>query len=537
MTSTNFSGTLGAYPLLSDAEGLAAQGKLELAAQRILTHLRQYPDEPRGLALLGETAMQLGALVQAEQFLRRAIARGADSLAVRRNLASVLNQQERLDEARRMFEAIDREGDDPTISGIRALILDKLGRNDEALAIQQRLTADHPTKPHHWISFGHSLRAAGRVDDAVAAYRRAIAADPECGEAWWGLASIKRKLFSDADIDAMRESIGIAIDVRNSAPLHFALARALHDRQDYETAFHHYAQGNRQRAESLRYDARELTNEITEIERVVDAAFIDRLNGTGVGEGTPIFIVSLPRSGSTLLEQMLGSHPAIEPVGELPYAPAILRSAMEMATRRGKLTVPQLINGLDPAVARAMGSDYLRRAALHRKTDRPYFIDKLPHNWSNILFIKRILPNAKFIDIRRDPMDCCFSNFTQSFSSAHAASFSLRDIGQCYVDYLRLMAHLDRVAPDMLCHVDYGKLIDEPEAELRPAIAYLGLDWDNALLDFHKLDRVVRTPSSEQVRRPLNRDGVDVWKPYAQWLGPLRETLDAGNRPGAALQR
>jgi len=169
--------------------------------------------------------------------------------------------------------------------------------------------------------------------------------------------------------------------------------------------------------------------------------------------------------------------------------------------------------------------DYLRRAALHRKTDRRYFVDKLPHNWSNILFIRRILPQARFLDIRRDAMDCCFSNFSQSFSRAHASSFRLADIGQCYVDYVRLMTHLDRVAPGMVHHIDYEAMVEDPEAQLRPALTYLGLEWDPAVLEFHKLDRVVRTPSSEQVRRPLNRDGMKVWKPYDEWLGPLREVL------------
>lgn len=518
-------GTVTLYPLLNKAEELAANGSVEAAAQQVMEHLRRYPDEPQGLAKLGEIAMLLGGLGQAEMFLRRAIARGATAFDVRRNLASVLNQQERLTEAGAMFEALAKESDDPTIPALHALILDKMGHSDASRAILERLVETHGERPHYWISYGHNLRAAGRVDDAVAAYRKAVELDEECGEAWWGLASIKRRVFGDADLDAMRRAIAIAIDVRNSAPLHFALARALHDRGDHAAAFEHYAEGNRQRAEDIGYDASELTGEIAEIEKLADARFLASLDQPPVGDATPIFIVSLPRSGSTLLEQMLGSHPAIEPVGELPYAPAILRSVMEMATRRGRVTVPQLIAGLQPEQAAAMGADYLARAALHRRTDAPFFIDKLPHNWSNILFLRRILPQAKFLDIRRPAMDCCFSNFTQSFSRAHAASFRLEDIGQCYVDYVRLMTHLDRVAPGMVHHIDYAALVDDPEPQLRAALAHLGLDWDAAILEFHKLDRVVRTPSSEQVRRPLNRDGMEVWRPYAEWLGPLRDAL------------
>ncbi len=517
--------TLTAYPLLSDAAGLASEGRLEQAAQRTIQHLRQHPDEPRGLAQLGEIAMHLGALVQAEQFLVRAIQRGATGVEVRRNLASTLNQQERLEEARAMFAAIEAESDDPRLPAIRALILDKLGRHEEAISIQAALTRDHGDKPHYWIAYGHGLRAEGRVPEAIAAYRRAIATDFECGEAWWGLASIKQRILTDDDMAEMRRALAIAIDVRNSAPLHFALARALHDRGDHAEAFDHYVEGNRQRAESLGYDARELTAEVAEVERSVDAAMLNRGAGTAMADAVPVFIVCLPRSGSTLLEQMLGSHAQIEPVGELPYIPAILRTAVELATRRGKATVPQVIGAMTDDQAAALGREYFRRAALHRKTDRPYFIDKLPHNWSNIPFIRRILPQARFIDIRRSPMDCCFSNFTQSFSSAHASSFALADIGQCYVDYVRLMDHLERVAPGMIHPLRYERLVEDAEAQVRGVLDYLGVEWDPAILEFHRLKRVVRTPSSEQVRRPLNRDGMDVWRPYAQWLGPLRDVL------------
>lgn len=513
------------YPRLSQAASLSDEGRLEQAAQLVMEHLRQHPEEPRGLAMLGQTAMRLGALGQAEHFLRRALARGATDPQVRRELASVLNQQERPDEALSLFEALERESDDPALSAIRANILEKLGRSEEALPIQERLAKENPARPPLWISYGYGLRSAGRVAEAIAAYRHAVETDYEYGEAWWGLASIKKQVFADEDIAQLRKAIAIAIDVRHSAPLHFSLARALHDRGEYEEAFAHYTEGNRQRAESLKYDSRELTAEIDEIERRVDSAFVPKFTGGAEIDSTPVFIVSLPRSGSTLLEQILGSHPDIEAVGELPYVPALLRSVMEMATRRGRVTVPQVIANMPAEQATALGREYLRRAGLHRKTDRPFFIDKLPHNWSNVLFIRRILPGARFIDIRRSAMDCCFSNFSQSFSNAHASSFALRDVGQCYVDYVRLMEHLDRVAPGLVDHVRYETLVEQPEPEIRRLLTSLGLAWDPAVLEFHRLDRVVRTPSSEQVRRPLNRDGMDVWKPYAQWLGELRDTL------------
>lgn len=520
-------GKVVAYSLLAKADELIAAGRYEEAAQRAIEHLRRNPDEPQGLAMLGKAAILLGAPGQAEHFLRAALARGGDSRSLRRQLASVLEQQERLAEAEAMLADLAAEKADAGLAAARAHILEKLGRAEEARAIQQRLTESEPDTPANWVALGHSLRAAGDVTAAAAAYRRAAALDYEYGDAWWSLASIKRKLLDDADIVQIRRGIAVAVDVRNSAPLHFALARALHDRGQYAEAFHHYAEANRQRADSIGYDARELSAEIDETERSVGPAFFDTLPAAPSSDVVPIFIVSLPRSGSTLLEQMLGSHHDIESVGELAYAPAILRGAMEIATRRGPVTVQQLITGLSPDQAATMGQDYLRRAALHRKTDKRYFVDKLPHNWSNILFLRKILPQAKFLDIRRPAMDCCFSNFTQNFSRAHGASFSLTDIGQCYVDYVRLMTHLDRVAPGLVHHIDYAAMVGDPEPHLRGALAHLGLDWDPAVLEFHKLDRVVRTPSSEQVRRPLNRDGMEVWRPYAEWLGPLRDKLGA----------
>jgi tetratricopeptide (TPR) repeat protein len=469
--------------------------------------------------------MRLGALGQAEHFLRKGIGAGETAFEVRRDLASVVSQQERPDEALALYRHLAAERVDPDLVAVSAILLDKVGRNAEALEVLEQLARDFPANAPILVALGHSLRAAGRVDEAIAAYREALASDATFGEAWWSLASIKSKVLGEPDVTAMQAALDEAEEVRHLAPIHFALGRAFHDAGNHEAAFRHYNEGNRLRAESLRYDRRELTQEVAEIEQRVGAAFLAGMSTETVSDSTPVFIVSLPRSGSTLLEQMLGSHAAIEPAGELPYIPALLRGFMELVTRQGKVTVPQAIAALSDRDAAALGNEYIRRAGLHRKTDKPFFVDKLPHNWSNIVFIRRILPQARFIDIRRPAMDCCFSNFTQSFTSAHASSFALEDVGQCYVDYVRLMRHLDGIAPSLVHHVSYADLVADPRPQLAAALAYLGLEWDDSVLEFHRLDRVVRTPSSEQVRRPLNRDGMEVWKPYEPWLAPLRDVL------------
>ena len=513
------------YPRLSEAIRLREKGDTHRAAQLVMAHLRERPDEPRGLAQLGFIAAQTGALGQAEHFLRKALSKGERSPDLLRTLASVYSQQERLHVAESFTRRLIEEEGDLQLRSLRANLLDRMGRHEEALALQKQAVEESPGTIAPLLIYGYSLRAAGDVDGAIAAFRQAIAIDDEYGEAWWGLAGIKRKVLTDADITAMQEVLKIAVDDRNIVPLNFALARAFHDRGDFANAFHHYTEGNRIRAEAIGYQAQALTDEVAEVESLADADFMRAMPSTPVGTDQPVFIVCLPRSGSTLLEQMLGSHPSIEPVGELPYIPAILRSFMEISSRRSNVSVPEAIAAMTDQQASLLGQDYLARARLHRKSDRPIFIDKLPQNWSNILFIRRILPQARFIDVRRPAMDCCFSNFSQSFTAAHASSFALEDIGQCYVDYVRLMRHFDAASPGMVHHVSYSALVEDPERTLRPALAYLGLEWDESIRSFHKLDRVVRTPSSEQVRRPLNRDGMDVWRPYAQWLGPLQRVL------------
>lgn len=516
---------IGGFPRLTEAERDVRDGRFDAAAAQVIQHLREYPGEPRGLALLGRIALRTGALVQAEQFLREAMQRGAGDIEVQRDLAAALYQQDRLGDALNAFTFLEQKAPDPQSSATRALILDKLGRTEDALSAHRALVESEPENTQFWIGYGHSLRAAGDTDGAIAAYRRATAIDDERGEAWWSLANIKAKVLTEQDIARMEAALAGAVDVINIVPLHMALGRAWQDAGDQAKAFHHYAEGNRLRSETIKYQADELTEEVDEFVRDFGPEFFRREEQIHPPGPVPVFLVSMPRSGSTLLEQMLDRHPSIEAVGELPYIRSLLRSAMEIHTRRGPIKVPQLIARLDRREREAFGADYLQRASLHRRTAAPFFVDKMPMNWSDMLFIRQILPQARFIEIRRDAMDCCFSNFVHYFSRAHAASFDLGDIGRFYVDYVRLMDHLDDAAPGMVHHVRYEALVEDPEPQLRGALAYLGLDWDEALLRFYESDRVVRTPSAEQVRRPLNKAGMGAWKPYAEWLGPLRDAL------------
>jgi tetratricopeptide (TPR) repeat protein len=524
--ATTMASGVAAYPRLSEAEKALTDGRLDAASAMVIRHLRENKNEPRGFALLGSIAFKTGALVQAEQFLRRAIALGSRSLEVQRELASVLHHQERLADALSAFSVLQQHMTGPEIRSAKALILDKLGRGPEALREHEELVTQNPNHPRMLMAYGNGLRWAGRNDEAIETFRRAVASDPEYGDAWWALANIKAKVLTDEDIATMKASLEIAIDERNIIPLHFALGRGLHDRHLYEDAFTHYETANRLRNETIKYKPEDLSAEVDQVMTLFDSDFFSQADQRGpTNDPTPVFLISMPRAGSTLLEQMLDQHPDIEAVGELPYVRAILRSALEIHTQRKPTTVPQLVREMNPQEARTYGQDYMHRASLHWKTRPRYFVDKMPMNWTEVPFIRRILPRARFIGIRRNAMDCCFSNYIHYFSRAHSSSFSLRGIGRAYVDYVRMMDHLSAVAPELIHNVSYEELIVEPEPILRKALDHLSLGWDPALLRFYESKRIVRTPSVEQVHRPLNRSGIGTWKPYEQWLGPLKEAL------------
>ena len=519
-------GTILGSTLLSEAAELMEKGRSDAASMKVVEHLRRHRDDPRGLALLGKIALEDGALGQAEQFLRRAVALGDGRYETRRDIASALLRQDILDEALAAYRALEQDNDDPHLIATRALILDRLGRHEEAIAAHEEAIATRPDDSRYRIAYGHSLRFAGRTDDAIAVYRQVVNEDPERGEAWWALVDIKTNSLTDEDMKRMEEALGYAIDPLNVVPLHKALARSLHDRRRYDEAWKHYAAGNRIRAEATRYDPRELTKDVDEFIALTERFPLPPAAAARQGSGpTPIFLVSLPRSGSTLLEQILDQHPEIEARGELPYIRSMMRQAMEMHIRKGVVTVPQLLQAMSPQERGAMGSEYLRRADLHRREDGRFFIDKMPSNWSDILFIRAILPHARFIAIRRNALDCCLSNHFHHFGAAHAASYDLVSQGRAYVDFVRLVDHLEANSPGAVANVRYEDLVEDPEPNLRGILSYLGLEWDEGLLHFHEKRRNIRTPSAEQVRQPLNRQSFGAWKPYDAWLGPLRATL------------
>jgi len=319
---------------------------------------------------------------------------------------------------------------------------------------------------------------------------------------------------------------GGALSEEDRFHLHFALGKALEDRGRAEPAFAHYAEGNRLRRAGIDYDPEEISGHVRRSTALFTAGFLAAREGQGCPAPDPIFILGMPRAGSTLIEQILASHPQVEGTMELPDIPALAKGLGARKLKSEPSAYPECLADLGADQLRALGEDYLETTRVQRKTDRPFFIDKMPNNWAHVGLIRLILPNARIIDARRHPLACCFSNFKQHFARGQGFSYDLAELGLYYRDYVTLMAHFDAVQPGRIHLMLNEALIDDPEAEVRRLLDHLGLPFDPACLRFHENERAVRTASSEQVRRPINREGIDAWRAYELWLGPLKDALE-----------
>ncbi|MDP3677097.1 MAG: sulfotransferase [Novosphingobium sp.] len=508
-------------PELQRAALALADNRLSEAEPLLKARLKAVPTDVAAIRMLAELAGRIGRHRDAESLLRRALELAPRFHAARSNLATVLHRQNRTAEALAELDALmAAEPEHMGHANLRAAALTKVGEFDEALELYETVLARSPGHARIWMSYGHALKTVGRSEDSVAAYRRAIVAQPSLGEAWWSLANLKTARFVQADIAAMREALtGAGLGEEDRFHLHFALAKALEDVGEADAAFDHYLIANRLRRAAQPYDAAETARAVDRTIALFTPALVAGLAGSGCEALDPVFIVGLPRAGSTLIEQILASHSQIEGTMELPDIPAMVaRLGSERRYLEG-------IAELSADERRALGEEYLARTRIQRKTDRPLFIDKLPNNWAHVGFIKAILPNAAIIDARRHPLDCGVSNFRQHFARGQAFSYDLGDIGTYYADYVRLMAHFDAAMPGAVHRVFHEALVADPEAEVRKLLAALGLEFEEATLRFHENTRAVRTASSEQVRRPVNRDGIGQWRRYSELIDPLRQAL------------
>lgn len=532
-TAAAHSATLAALPhAVVQATALFADDDLAQAEALIREFLLREGDHPEGMRLLAKIALAYDVLEDAEALLSGVLTLAPEHLAARTEYASVLIKRQKYRQAYDVICAqLATQPDNLDLCSLAATALGGVGRHDEAIALYRHIAARVPQDADIPLWLGHALKTIGALADAIEAYQAAIALRPAFGDAWWSLANLKTYRFSDAEISAMHQAeADRATPEIDRVQLNFALGKAYEDAGCYANSWAHYAAGNALQRAASKYRP-EILETNTRLQRAVcTPSFFEARKGWGAPAPDPIFIVGLPRAGSTLIEQILASHSMVEGTQELID---IQRMVIALQGRDPDLDnprYPEALLQLSATDARALGERYLADTRMYR-TDTPYFIDKMPNNFRHIGLIQMILPNAKIIDARREPMACCFSNLKQLFAQGQEFTYSIPDIARYYRTYLDLMTHWDEVLPDRVLRVHHEDVVEDLESLVRRILAYCGLDFEQSCVDFYRTKRSVRTPSAEQVRQPIYRDGLDQWRHFEQWLTPLRDEL------GDAIER
>ena len=514
-------------PQLMAAAMALCENQIPRAELLLREHLKKSPNDVAAIRMFAEVAGRLRRYEDAKNLLERCLELAPGFNGARYNYAMALYRLNKPVAALRQIDILMTS--EPRNSGyrnLRAVVLANIGSYQESLEIYADVLAKHPDQARIWLSYGHALATAGRTNEGVAAYRRAIVLVPTLGEAYYSLANLKTFRFEESEVQAMRAQLqSSALNEEDRVHFRFALAKALEDAEDYAESFEHYAKGNELRAARVGYDPEATTDLVRRTKRALSAEFFAARKGYGTARADPIFIVGLPRAGSTLLEQILASHSRVEGTMELPDIMAMASKLGGKAERSQESAYPEVLARLSAAECRALGEQYLEQTRIQRKTDKPFFIDKMPNNFQHIGLIRLALPNARIIDARRHPMACCFSGFKQNFAQGQRYTYRLEDIGRYYRDYVELMAHFDAALPGSIHRVIYESLIDDTEAEVRRLLQFCELPFEPATLSFYNNERAVRTVSAQQVRRPIFRDGIDHWRHFEEWLEPLRTAL------------
>ncbi|WP_449427042.1 tetratricopeptide repeat-containing sulfotransferase family protein [Rhodanobacter umsongensis] len=519
-------------PRLLDAAVALVDNRIPAAEALLREHLKQAPTDVAAIRMFAEVAARLGRNEDALNLLARCLELAPSFDAARQNYALVLHRNNQPEQALVEIERLlAAEPGHPGCRNLKAAVLCRIGDYEPAIRIYIDLLEHYPRNAKVWVSYGHALKTAGHSERAIDAYRQSLQLEPSFGEVWWSLANLKTYRFSADDLAAMRRQLAradlaeAALSEDDRLHLEFAVGKALEDAGEYELSFRHYAQGNAIRHAQLHYSADDTHARVQHIRAHYTRDFFAARAGAGSPARDPIFVVGLPRSGSTLIEQILSSHSQVEGTMELPEVTSITRMLRGQGDADSAMPYHGALAALDGDALRALGERYLAHTRIQRKTAAPLFIDKMPNNFMHIGLIQLMLPNAKIIDARRHPLGCCFSGFKQHFARGQSFSYDLGDLGRYYRDYVALMAHFDAVLPGRIHRVVYERMIEDTEDEVRRLLDHCGLPYEAACLRFFENARPVRTASSEQVRQPIYREGVDHWRHYAPWLGSLVSAL------------
>jgi len=484
------------------------------------------PRDAAALRLRGEVAWRQGKLDEAVELLNKTLAIAPGFAAARELLVRILQMGPDVTGALvHATELLDDEPDNVGHALLKASLLVRLGEQDAAAEIYRGLVARGVDAPRVWLNLGHVDKTLGNQADAIAAYRRALALDPALGEAWWSLANLKTVSLTAEDIAAMLAAEGKVEDEEQASQLHFALGKAYEDAGDAANSFAQYARANALRRKGLDYDEARIIGGAEEHAKLFTAPFLASRAGQGCPAHDPIFIVGLPRAGSTLVEQILSSHSQIEGTMELPDL-MMIGDRLQSRVEDGEFaSFSDVVRSLPAQDLARLGEEYLDRTRVHRKEGKPRFIDKMPNNWMHTGLIRLILPNATIIDARRHPMGCCFSGWKQFFARGQLFTYDLAEIGRYYRAYVAQMAAFDREAPGAVYRVIYEQMVADTEGEVRRLLDHVGVPFEEDCLAFYRNRRAVRTASSEQVRQPIFTGGVDHWRQFEPFLGPLRDAL------------
>ena len=513
-------------PLLAATNHLH-ESRIFRAEEIARAYLKKHPRDIEGIRLLADIGSRLGVHEDADFLLETAIELAPDNPQLRIDHIQVLRKRQKfsaaLDQAKHLLKT---DPESPVFQSLFAIESMQAGDYDDALDAFDKVLEKIPNAPATLTSRGHALKTYGRSDDAVASYRAALATDPDHGDAWYALANLKTYRFSDDDLASMQAaSNNPDLSFMSRVHIAFALGKAFEDRSDYAKAFAHYEQGNALKRQQTRYTTEQMREEIEAQKRHCTPDLFTAQSGKGDPSPDPIFIVGLPRAGSTLIEQILASHSQVDGTLELPniLTLALRFRGSKQLTERDRY--PRILHDLSADQLGELGRDYIENTRIHR-SGAPFFTDKMPNNFRHIALIHLILPNAKIIDARRDAMDCCWSGFKQLFAEGQEFTYGLEEIGHYYCAYVDLMDHWSAVLPEgRILRVQHEDVLDDLEGQVRRILDYCSLPFEQACIDFHRTDRAVRTASSEQVRQPLNRKGQGQWRPFEPYLAPLKSAL------------
>ena len=513
-------------PELLGVRNMMEEGKLAKAEQLCRGFLQKHPKNIEGMRLLADLGVKTHVLDDAEFILESALVYEPNNKLVRFDYMNVLYKRQKFELCMAQAEILlEAEPDNNKYRFAYANQCVAVGRFDEALALYNEFVELDPNAAPAHLLRGHALKTVGRLDEAVAAYRAVYRAKSDFGDAFWSLANLKTYRFEDAEIAQMREKQQAeSTSVDDKIHLCFALGKAMEDAQDYQSAAEHYLLGNQLKNAQTQYDKDRMTFKLAQQRTVCSARMFESFGDAGCSAPDPIFIVGLPRAGSTLLEQILASHSMVDGTLELNNIPAIAHRLNGRRMVNEEPRYPMILNQLTPDMAQKLGQTYIDETQIHREGGQ-FFIDKMPNNFRDVGLIKMILPNAKVIDARRHPMSCCFSGFKQLFFEGQEFTYGLSEIGTYYRDYVDLMDHWDEVLPGYVLRVQHEDVVDDLETQVRRMLDFCELPFEQSCIDFHKTKRNVRTPSSEQVRQPIFRTALDAWQNYEPWLGPLKEAL------------